>query len=73
MENIFQYVTDIWAWWQTDGIKLAAETVVFLYALEKFLEFVTTITPWKWDDNLGVIVGKLALRVSKFLTKKTIV
>jgi hypothetical protein len=35
--------------------------VAALWALEKFLELFSTLTPWKWDDNVGVILGKLLL------------
>lgn len=31
---------------------------ICLWAFEKFLEVLATLTPWKWDDNLGVILGK---------------
>jgi hypothetical protein len=35
------------------------EIVAALWALEKLLETVSTITPWKWDDNIGIILGKI--------------
>jgi len=43
--------------------------VAALWAFEKFLEAVSVLTPWKWDDNLGVILGKL---LATFGGKKTV-
>ena len=54
---------DIFGWFTTHWVSLG----VALWGLEKALEVLVTITPWKWDDNLGVILGKL---ISK-LWKKT--
>lgn len=31
---------------------------VALWALEKALELIARLTPWKWDDNIGVILAK---------------
>lgn len=36
--------------------------VASLWAFEKLLEVVATLTPWKWDDNLGVILGNILKR-----------
>ena len=47
MEAIGAYLTANWI-----GI------VAALWALEKFLELVSQLTPWKWDDNIGIILGK---------------
>lgn len=33
--------------------------VAALWAFEKLLEVISTLTPWKWDDNIGVILGKI--------------
>ena len=47
---------------------LSANTVELIalgWALEKVLEIVGKLTPWTFDDNLGVIVGKLLARISK--------
>ncbi len=38
---------------------------VALWGFEKVLEIITTVTPWKWDDNLGVIVGKWLVKLWK--------
>ena len=50
---------------QSHGAAFWVTLGVFLWAVEKVLEFVSTITPWKWDDNLGVIFGKLLQRLWK--------
>lgn len=53
-------IATIWAWITSH----LPEIIAIGWALEKFLELVATLTPWKWDDNLGVILGKLLLVIS---------
>ena len=36
-----------------------ASIVSLLWTLEKVLEVISRLTPWKWDDNLGVILANL--------------
>jgi len=43
-----------------------APWVAALWLLEKALEAIAVLTPWKWDDNLGVILAKIL----KFIDEK---
>ena len=49
--------------WFTGAITwVASHTVQFAavgWAIEKLLEVVSVLTPWKWDDNLGVLLAKI--------------
>lgn len=29
------------------------------WLLEKALEAISVLTPWKWDDNIGVLLAKI--------------
>lgn len=40
-----------------------AQVVAALWAFEKLLEVVATLTPTKLDDNLGVILGKILAKI----------
>lgn len=40
--------------------------VAALWLLEKALEAISVLTPWKWDDNVGVILAKIL----KFIEEK---
>jgi hypothetical protein len=42
-----------------------AELIALGWAIEKVLEIVATLTPWKGDDNLGILLGKFLGRFSK--------
>lgn len=42
-------------WVQQNWVQLG----IALWGLEKVLEAVVVLTPWKGDDNLGVILAKL--------------
>lgn len=35
------------------------QVVAIGWAVEKFLEVVSVLTPWKWDDNLGILLAKV--------------
>lgn len=52
----------------------AAPWVAALWLLEKALEAISVLTPWKWDDNIGVILGKILKVLEKIfgtlVTKK---
>jgi hypothetical protein len=56
-----EIIKDVIAWVTAHAVELIA----LGWALEKVLEIIGRLTPWKWDDNLGVIIGKLLARISK--------
>jgi hypothetical protein len=56
-----EIIKDVIAWLSANTVELIA----LGWALEKVLEIVGKLTPWTFDDNLGVIVGKLLARISK--------
>lgn len=47
------------------GNMFLVKLVALLFLLEKFLSFITALTPWKWDDNIGVILANLVKRLVK--------
>ena len=40
----------------------------FLKAVEALLQLIAPFTPWKWDDNLATILGKIV--ANKIFQKK---
>lgn len=44
-----------WSWVLTHGTAIVA----IGWGVEKVLEMVAVLTPWKWDDNLGVLLAKV--------------
>lgn len=56
-----EYIKDAIAWVSGHAVELVA----LGWALEKVLEIVSRLTPWKWDDNLGVLLANLLSKISK--------
>jgi hypothetical protein len=51
MDNIFAIAGNI--------ISNLTPWVAALWLVEKALEAISVLTPWKWDDNIGIILGKI--------------
>lgn len=43
--------------------------IAALWLLEKALEAISVLTPWKWDDNIGIILGKILKAIESVLLK----
>jgi len=43
------------------------QIVAGLWALEQLLRIISPLTPWKWDDNIVSIFGKI---LQQFFPKK---
>lgn len=54
---------DLITWIQTNWVQVVAG----LWAIEQVLRIISPLTPWKWDDNLVSMLGKL---LQKFFPKK---
>jgi hypothetical protein len=61
----FGQLVSAWKDLQSHGIATWVALGTLLWTLEKVLEFVGTVTPWRWDDNLGVLLGNLVNRLWK--------
>jgi len=54
-----QQIMEAIRWFQDNWVTIG----VALWSIEKGLEIIVTLTPWKGDDNLGVIVGNVLRRI----------
>lgn len=56
-------MSDIIIWFQQNWLALG----VALWALEEAIGLISKLTPWKWDDNFGSIIGSI---ISKIFPKQ---
>ena len=61
MDNIIAMVTSI--------LTNLVPWVAALWLLEKALEAIAVLTPWKWDDNVGVILAKILKFLENIIVK----
>jgi len=47
------------------GNMFVVKLVAFLFILERLLTFLTKLTPWDWDDNIGSILASVVKKMVK--------
>lgn len=63
--DLFGEVTKAFGDVLSAGNMLLVKVVALCVILERLLSFLTALTPWKWDDNIGVILANLVKKVIK--------
>jgi hypothetical protein len=61
----FGQLMDAWKAVVASGIQFWIAVGSFLALLSFVIGFVTKLTPWTWDDNLGSVLGGLVAKLWK--------
>jgi len=71
MENIFHAISTIQGMIgpvATAFVLMMVAIGGFLKSIEAIIQVIAPLTPWKWDDNLATLLGKLL--ANKIFNKK---